>query len=274
MASSVTCPPPCWRSSASMSSWPLTARRSAMPAPADPTPRCQSGCAGNVSAGMRRDFVAVGKRHELAEHGLELAHQRDDTADDLSGEVLVALRQQHSVTGSRARGRHRRARVRETSARVPATAPRSRARASHAMLQASSSCAAPRAAVVDQRPGLSTRSSVRCAASSVSLTTCVRRLRASGTSWAASASMRASSRNARSADCAVAVRRFSSGIELDVELRAQTLERAAERGLVVRVERALQVSDVRAITFGQRVGCDMVDLRPPPCWRGSCRSFP
>ena len=81
-------------SNASMSSCPDTAL--AVGDPGDLRTRCRapsSACAGNARTRLVTSLPSA-MLHELAQHLFELIHERDDAADDLPGDVLVALRHQ------------------------------------------------------------------------------------------------------------------------------------------------------------------------------------
>ena len=103
-----------------MSSWPATASASSIPGDLRPDARARQLRRRRQRAqhGMRRVSSPFGKRHQLAEHRFELVDQRDDAADDLPGEVLVALRQQHLREAARARARQSRTRALEEFVRA------------------------------------------------------------------------------------------------------------------------------------------------------------
>src|SRR4029078_11173421 len=99
-------------SSASMSAWSSTTMPREIHGTCGPVAISAAGIGcvvSSLSTGMGRVFsplasvtrrqcalcLARCQRHGLAEHAFELDHQRDDTADDLPGEILVALGQQH-----------------------------------------------------------------------------------------------------------------------------------------------------------------------------------
>ena len=198
----------------------------------------------SFSAGMRRVSSPLASATQLSEHRLEFAHQPDDATDDLAGKILVALRQQHlREEPAHAFGVAHRAlqafvgalrphRVPTASWREPCSAPlleQLRGLARHAIDQ--------RAGLLDQveramRGLFGQLDHVRQAPARV-------RHFLVGEHFEARLLAKAPQRRLRIGGDAL-----QFGIELDVELRAQPLERAAERGLVVRVERAGEVSDV------------------------------